>query len=567
MHGQGGDKTQGRDRGRRRTESDASGQTQTADALETAAAALDLAKSLLADNPSVLALELGWKITGGRLTGQPAIRITVDRKRAATEIAVEHLIPAEIGGLPTDVRSLTKVEPFGHDMVGGDQVHRIIWNSTDSPGPGTLGCIATRLVDSRAVMLSCEHVFEANDGTSEQRRDIFQPDISRCMGSVCNGVGYAKLGHIGNVHWVDTGPASDTDPEFYIDCAIGELETDDFARGVVSVGALTGTEDITDHVPEGSPLQVKKMGAATGFTEGLVVSAASDVPAEEGHDPQFRTILIRAQDGGGHQFNKEIRVPGHLKQNYIDAFNDGDPNGTVTDIGNDTLHFQVNMFGTFGDSGSAVVDSGGKVVGILYGGNSLTVRPVEGEPVKVPMGDTRACHIGPVMSEMGIRIDPASAVSTAQLEQGFGPGSAIATDYADKSIERAAAQLEARLKQSPAGRELVAVVKRIGREAVDLVHHRRRVTVTWHRNQGPGFAALLVQCIRDLSKPLPRNLNGRNLQTLLNRMGEVLIAEGSAQLAGTLKRYRTWVLEWLAGAESMEQAIANLNRRAGEAVG
>jgi hypothetical protein len=524
-------------------------------------AALEQARALLADNPTVVSVELGYKITAADLSSIPAIRVLVRDKMPASSVPEEHMIPDVIGGLPTDVIALTERELYGHDMTGGDQIKRIVWNAM-SPGSGTLGCIATRVADSRPVMLSCEHVFLANEGHPAEQRDIFQPDLSRCMGSVCNGVGYATVGHRDNIHWVDPSvhtPPNDSDPTYYVDCALGELETDDYKPGISKVGAIAGSRDITQYVPTGTPIKVRKTGATTDFTEGTVVSVSTDFPATSDLESTNRIIIVRADTGKGKPYETRIRVPPHLVQDTIDAYNSKNPNGTVTDVGDNTLHFQVNTFSQGGDSGSAVVDDSGNIVGILYGGDYQMVIPDVGIPVKVPVGNAHICHIGPVMHQMGIRIDPAAAVSTADADRHFGPGSAIASDRPDRSIEQAVARLEARLRDSTVGRELVNAVREVGQEVVDLVHHRRPVMVAWHRNQGPQFAALLVQCVSDTQQALPPRVKETELDTLLIRMADALAAQGSRELVQVLEHWRDWILDWMMSARTVDGLLERLD--------
>ena len=53
--------------------------------------------------PGVTAVGLGSKETGGRPTGELALKVFVTVKRPAGQVAAAELIPAEIDGLRTDV--------------------------------------------------------------------------------------------------------------------------------------------------------------------------------------------------------------------------------------------------------------------------------------------------------------------------------------------------------------------------------------------------------------------------------------------------------------------------------
>src|SRR5579875_2382025 len=52
--------------------------------------------------PGVLSVRPGYKVTGDWLTSTPAIVVTVAEKK--TRLPAGDLVPAEVGGVPTDVR-------------------------------------------------------------------------------------------------------------------------------------------------------------------------------------------------------------------------------------------------------------------------------------------------------------------------------------------------------------------------------------------------------------------------------------------------------------------------------
>ena len=54
--------------------------------------------------PNVTVLDIGFKKVGGKETDQLCISIAVKQKLPSAELTAEHLIPAEIEGVPTDVR-------------------------------------------------------------------------------------------------------------------------------------------------------------------------------------------------------------------------------------------------------------------------------------------------------------------------------------------------------------------------------------------------------------------------------------------------------------------------------
>ncbi|MDQ3691219.1 MAG: hypothetical protein M3406_14535 [Chloroflexota bacterium] len=521
-------------------------------------AAFAQAQEQLAQHPSVRSIELGWKVSGGQLQSELAIRVYVDHKLPLTEVPPELEIPSQIAGLPTDVLALRDERFVGHDMTGGDKITRIVWNEPGTAS-GTLACIATRVADSKPVMLSNQHVLRSDLGGDERRREVYQPDIScQALGSNCNYVGYVKDGHIADFAWSQDG----TDPiPHFIDCAIAEVDDADFRRGVKELATISGSLDISASPsgPSGGPLAVKKIGARTGLTEGVVVSVNSTGHQKIGPfeiEDQPLTILIRVTSGK--QFSKEYDVPPGEKASIAQAFRDLEGPGTVTELAGNRLRFDVPMFSDEGDSGSAIVTAaGGGIVGLLYASLIFVFPVVDGSEIRsqaVPLGESRACHIGPVMSRLGIRIDPSTAPSAATEP----PAVRVGFGTRDERLANRIAAMERQLTASRGGQMLRSIVRDHGLEMVDLVHHRRRVTAVWHRHEGPAFAVLAVEAIRDPERPIPAEHRGVTLAALITAMSNVLLAEGSAALRAAVQQNREWVLEWISSSDRLAGLLAVL---------
>lgn len=522
-------------------------------------AAFARAQAELARHPSVRSIELGWKVSKGELRPELAVRVYVDRKRPLQDVPPALRIPSRIADLPTDVLTVRSERFLGHDMIGGDKVTRIVWNEAGS-GSGTLGCIATRVADGKPVMLSNQHVFRNDLGSPERRRELYQPDIScRVLGSNCNYVGYVNDGHIDDFAWSSDG----TDPQpHFIDCATGEIDDADFRRGVKGLPSISGSQDISETPtgPGGTPMAVKKVGARTGSTEGVVVSVNSTGHQQVGPfeiQDQPLTILIRVTQGV--PFSETYEVPDGETAQTIETFNSLGGAGTVTELPGNRLRFTVPRFSDEGDSGSAVVTTpGGGIVGLLYASVIFVFPIVEGGEIRtqaVPIGESRACHIGPVMSRLGIRIDPSTATSAAEPT-----AVRVGRGTHDTVLAERLAAIEGQLSASARGRMLRSLVREHGVEMVDLVHHRRRVTVCWHRHQGPAFAALVAEAARDSARAIPAEHRGVALTALLSAMCDVLLSEGSAALRAALRRNREWVLDWISSSDRVAGLISALAR-------
>ena len=56
--------------------------------------------------PNVEGVGIGWKVSGGQKTQQPAIKVFVKQKISCDKLAESELIPEQLEGVPTDVEVL-----------------------------------------------------------------------------------------------------------------------------------------------------------------------------------------------------------------------------------------------------------------------------------------------------------------------------------------------------------------------------------------------------------------------------------------------------------------------------
>jgi hypothetical protein len=503
------------------------------------------AKEELAKIPGVVGVGLGIKEVKGQLTGEVALIIYVREKMPSDRISQGDIIPAEFQGMMTDVQRYPQVEFFGSTTLqGGHQIRRLP-DKKGSPKPGTLGYIATRIDNDRNVMLSCEHVLEFR---KKDERLVFHPDVSPCCGKLKNKVGRVIFGKAANVPF-NNGTFAD---DFFVDAATALIDFGTNARKhVPRVGQIVGPKDISaSPVGPGDPIiSVKKFGAATKFTEGVVVDVAFT------HERALRTIRIRPTVG----FPLKIRwkVPEEDVAEHLTNFPARSAGGTATQVSADEIDFSVNTFTSPGDSGAVVVDSSGGVVGMIVGGSVYQLEAFQGGKLGlgiVPTGFGIACHIGPVLQEMGVRIDPSTEPTAG--ESMIVPGDEITVAPASvQQINARIDSLEEQLAQTPSGRRLTELVRKHAEEVMGLVHERRKVLVAWHRSQGPAFANLFVRAITDPDGDLPREVNGTTLQAARERMCEVLMAEGSSALRETLTANRELVRQLVDSSRSINELV------------
>jgi hypothetical protein len=196
--------------------------------------------------------------------------------------------------------------------------------------PGTVGGLVTAPADG-AMLLSSHHVlFGAGAESEEPVWSVGErekgPDFRR--------VGIASRGRLGTVmHKGD---------EYHVDCALARLDR----------SSRLGRRRALRPAPP-RPLRagdrVFKLGGATGATEGVVVDAEHPAVAElDGRTHAApRQILVRPRAGAA-------------------------------------------PFSAPGDSGAALRDVDGTIVGLIWGATDR--------------GESLACHIGPVLDCLGVRL-------------------------------------------------------------------------------------------------------------------------------------------------------------------
>jgi hypothetical protein len=285
--------------------------------------------------PGVNGVDINEKVTNGRPTGELAIVVYVDEKKPKSKLSKTEMIPETIEGIPTDVqqekivlqaayRAIAEVEPLVdaakyttlHGGISMGPCRSVFLSPPDVPTAGnyvftgTLGAIVKDRTTGAAMALTNFHVACIDDGWSVGDT-MAQP--SRVDSGSCPGDRFAVLTRATLSEHVD-GAVVTIDSGKTTDCTIEEI------------GAVTGQAVAT------VGMAVRKRGRTTELTFGTVNSV--DV-----------TVSIDYGDGlGTHTLKNQIRVVPDTAQNA--------------------------RFSDHGDSGSAVVDGSGKVVGLLFAGTN-----------------------------------------------------------------------------------------------------------------------------------------------------------------------------------------------------
>ena len=292
---------------------------------------------------NVVATGVGYKMVDGKLTDTPSIICSVVNKVAASSLSSRDLIPAEIGGVPTDVVATGIIRAFQaptdrfRPAPGGVSVgHKDIT-------AGTLGCWVRR--NGEWMILSNNHVL-ANINAAKIGDAILQPGsydggknpddqiatledfvtiTLQELPSDCDIAGniVALLNALSGVVGSDTRlkAVRIRAIENIVDAAIARpLRQEDVNPEILNIGAIERTATAVLGMP------LKKSGRTTGYTEGQVTQV--DVTANVGYGDN-RTAL----------FTDQI-MAGAMSQP--------------------------------GDSGSAVLNNNDELVGLLFAGSDTT---------------------------------------------------------------------------------------------------------------------------------------------------------------------------------------------------
>ncbi|MDD1611187.1 MAG: S1 family peptidase [Methylococcaceae bacterium] len=313
------------------------------DTVTTARSVLRERSIELLGHANVVATGVGYKMVDGKLTDTPSIICSVANKVAASSLSSSDLVPAEIGGVPTDIIQTGIIRAFQapterfRPAPGGVSIgHKDIT-------AGTLGCWVKR--NNEWMILSNNHVL-ANINAGKIGDAILQPGsydggknpddqiatledfitiTLQELPSDCDVAG----GIVGILNALAGVAGSDTRLkairiraiENLVDAAIARpLRQEDVLAEILNIGAVERTGSAI------LGMSLKKMGRTTNYTEGQVTQV--DVTANVGYG-ENRTALFTDQ-------------------------------------------FMAGAMSQPGDSGSAVLNNDNELVGLLFAGSDTT---------------------------------------------------------------------------------------------------------------------------------------------------------------------------------------------------
>lgn len=514
------------------------------------------------DIPGLRFVAVGRKRVGGTLTMTPSIIAYLDRKRPHEEIEQKFFIPEKFEGFDTDVEVCGVPSRASLPIMGGKRLSSTFYSSAN----GTLGCIAYKLDANGAartgeiVGLTCAHcisnsINELNIGALVKIVER-NTDTSSTTDPLVGAPTYCPLCHCGVGY---DGVVTYNLPKHY-ECDAGLVtlrQGKEWVAEIEEIGAVTGTRTIEAwELIWSDPIFVKKFGVTTALTSGkircIIVAGASTWSS---------TASSLVLDGVSEveSFRTEGKV---LVVEY-------DPTYPRSD----------KQFADHGDSGSAVVDADGKVVGILTSICGPKTTNTEGyirgsiacvdaidlicEKLKIEIA-TDSSTGGVTMTVPDAEVDyPLSCDEVEDESEGSGGGEARylgensgGSGKSSSFTKRKGMPLRGGLGtlvnmrqdvltelnkyfgEHPYWMKLREMVNPHLPEIVYLVNQNRACMVTWHRNQGPMLLAKLVSETEEGWIRLEEFSLRNAWLELLKRMIPVLMAHGSLRLKTSLAAAR-----------------------------
>lgn len=503
--------------------------------------------------PGVTGVGIGGRLREGRPTGEVVIKVFVERKRPVAELPAGQLLPQRFEGIGIDVSELppsrleaappavarppgsaivpvnetdeTKYRP----LVGGARIQVDLTGS----GLGTLGCFLRHTTDANRVFaLTNFHVVSVR--TPDSLRVLRAPTAnSTRVGQPTSEASSTKCCS----DQFGTFVAGSEDATR--DAALVQLDPGaQWLAEVTGIGRLTGTHDITVAEAATQTYPVRKRGARTLLTGGMV-EAINTTHTRDGITRNNVTV-VRPNP------NPAITPPGHT------------------------------FFSDHGDSGSVVVNDNREVVALHYAGADDPVRKIHKGlelPITPILGlfgsvDSTPVTIATAPTDGAVQTVPGGPAMRmpAELEPGLvgaAPGvRVLAPDGAPLTISTPSptsellARVRAQLDASPGGRQVAALWLRHQPELVSLVTEHRRVAVVWQRCGGPALVQTLIRMADRPDLALPATVNGEPLASCLGRIHDAFAAQAGPQLRRALGSARA-ALPDLAG-RTYPQIIAAL---------
>lgn len=274
---------------------------------------------------NIVGLAIGPKSVAGQRIGTPAVQVLVVRKASAAKVPGELLVPAEVGGVATDVVEVGLIRPFGftdrqRPAQGGSSVGHYEITA------GTLGALVV-LENRKLCILSNNHVLAAvNQGVLAD--NILQPGV------VDGGVNPGdRIGHLEDFVPLNfSGPNQVDAAVAWTNFRLASPQHRTFTINPAPAAASLG-------------LAVRKDGRTTGETTGAIVSVAADLNVNY------------APEGGVATFSGQVRIQSAGEAPFSQPGDSGSLIVTANGLQPVALLFSGGGLDTFATPIGAVMDA------------------------------------------------------------------------------------------------------------------------------------------------------------------------------------------------------------------
>ncbi|MFI9102362.1 hypothetical protein ACIGXA_17735 [Streptomyces fildesensis] len=425
---------------------------------------------------------VGLKEVAGRATDTLCLKAYVRAKRPLAEMAPEQVVPPVVDGVPTDVTEVAADFRFAADdsthrpLVGGIQ----LTNGVKALDPATL-----QVSTSRGT-LGC-FATRTSDGkpvlltnwhvaTANGGRigdSLFQPAAEPEQDRLEDDFPKRPRSSKNAVATIVDWKVTEK-----VDGAIARVNTCYSSCCNCGVGFRNTVRDLA--VGGGDAIAGTAPGPVIAGQDVFKVGRATDRKAGRVITANFPSVSI-PRDGTTYTFTGQMQI--------------------------ELTAGQIAPFATNGDSGSVIVDGSRRVVGLLFATSADETY-------------TLANHISDVVAALGITIKG-------------GERSVLPAEEPEHLVQ----ELAVRFERTTGGRRLSELLDAHRAEVVHLVNHERRVTIAWHRAQGPAWYAALARGARHADYRLPADIAGVTREAAYAQMHAVLVQYGGEELCADLAEW------------------------------
>lgn len=493
------------------------------------------AADMLMRLPGVTGVGIGGRERDGSPTGELVLKVFVQRKRPLDELTPGETLPTQFEGIGIDVSELgigqldtapaiealptVPGSPLTSDndtdderyrpLIGGGRVQ----SDMSGAGFGTLGCFLLHETDLDKVYTITNYHVIVGSGPNRPPAVFGETRVGQSQASSSPTKCCSHM--IGTV----VGGSRDT----VRDAALIQLDVGmEYRKELIRLGVIAGTHTITQAEAQTQRYEVRKRGARTRLTGG-VVEAINTTQTTSGITRSNVTVV---------KPNPNHSVPAD-KPLY---FSDG------------------------GDSGSVLVNNQREVVTLHYGsgmvsapntqpmnkGLELPIEQViatfaaEGFPIRVATGTTNGVVFtvpGATTVALPQELVPALAgrppgeTVRVPVEAPWLPGVPLPTPDL-------LAGLEHQLDSTRAGRRLITLWLRHSAELIALLEGHRRVALVWHRCGGPALMQMFFRMTADHALAMPQTINSRPLPEAFHRIADAFAQYASPDLRRDLAAAR-----------------------------